>query len=122
MSILTEQRSYLAGRWVTGDEALEVEDPTTEETVAEITAKPITEVRTAITRLSAGSTRPIGPTRPATERADVLWTFLDHLQSQRNTIMATLMAEAGQPPSMADMTQMTGGVTLGRTAIDLICR
>ena len=119
MSILTEQRSYVAGRWVTGDEAIAVEDPATEATVAEITATPLAEVRTAIDEARRSFDEGAWADRPATERAEVLRAFLDHVESQRDVIVPTLVAEAGQVPFFADMTQMTGGLNLARNTIDL---
>ena len=44
VSIVTEQRSYVAGRWVDGDEVVAVENPADETTVAEISVTPIAEV------------------------------------------------------------------------------
>jgi len=119
VSILTEQRSYVAGRWVTGDESIEVEDPATESVVASITATPASEVRRAIDEGRRCFDEGDWADRTAAERASVLRIFLDHVESQRDVIVPTLVAEAGQPPMFADMTQMTMGLSLARNTIDL---
>ena len=49
MGILGEQRTYIAGRWITGDDIVTVENPADESHVADITATPISEVESAIT-------------------------------------------------------------------------
>jgi acyl-CoA reductase-like NAD-dependent aldehyde dehydrogenase len=117
--ILTEQRSYVAGRWVTGDEVVEVEDPATETTVATVTATPLAEVRTAISEARRCFDGGEWADRPAAERAAVLRAFLDHLEARRDDLVPTLVAEAGQPTGFADMTQVTGGLRLARNTIDL---
>ena len=119
MAIMTEQRTYVAGRWVTGIDTVVVENPADETTVAEITATPEAGVRTAITeaRRCFDEGRWAG-TAPA-DRAAVLHTFLDYVESQRDVVVPTLVAEAGQPTSFADLTQFTGGLALARNAIDL---
>jgi acyl-CoA reductase-like NAD-dependent aldehyde dehydrogenase len=117
--ILSEQRSYVAGRWVTGDEVIPVEDPATESTVAEITATPPAEVRAAIDAARRTFDEGAWADRPVAERAAVLRALLDHVESQRDVIVPTLVAEAGQPPMFADMTQLTGGLNLARNTIEL---
>jgi aldehyde dehydrogenase (NAD+) len=119
VSILTEQRSYVAGRWVTGDQLVAVENPADETTVAEITATPMAEVRTAIDEARRCFDDGDWADRPLTERAEVLRAFLDHVESQREVLVPTLVAEAGQPTGFADMTQVTGGLALARNTIDL---
>jgi acyl-CoA reductase-like NAD-dependent aldehyde dehydrogenase len=117
--ILTEQRSYVAGRWVTGDAAVAVEDPATETTVAEVTATPMAEVRAAIAEARRSFDDGAWADRTATERAAVLRAFLDHVDAQRDVLVPTIVAEAGQPPFFADAMQMTAGLTLARNTIDL---
>ncbi len=48
MTILAEQRSYVAGRWITGDDVVSVENPADESHVADITATPLKEIERAI--------------------------------------------------------------------------
>ena len=43
MTIFAEQRTYIAGRWVTGDDLVGVENPADETHVADITATPLSE-------------------------------------------------------------------------------
>ena len=44
----TAHQSYVAGTWVTGDDAFAVEDPSDESTFAEVIATPLGEVRRAV--------------------------------------------------------------------------
>ena len=48
MTILAERRTYIAGRWITGDDVVSVENPADESHVADITATPMGEVQRAI--------------------------------------------------------------------------
>jgi acyl-CoA reductase-like NAD-dependent aldehyde dehydrogenase len=119
VSILTEHRSYVAGRWVTGDAVVHVEDPATETNVAEVTATPIGEVHAAIEQARRCFDEGDWADRPTSERAGALRSFLDHVESRRDEVVPTLVAEAGQPTGFADMTQVTGGLALARNTIDL---
>ena len=49
MGVITERRSYVAGRWVEGDEALPVENPADESHFAELSVTPDAEFRRAVT-------------------------------------------------------------------------
>ena len=40
MGILAERRTYIAGRWITGDDVVSVENPADESHVADITSHP----------------------------------------------------------------------------------
>ena len=48
MTIFAERRTYIAGRWITGDDVVSVENPADESHVADVTATPLDEVRRAI--------------------------------------------------------------------------
>ena len=56
---------------------------------------------------------------PARERAKVLHAFLDHLESLHEPLVASMVAEAGQPVLFAEMAQYTAGLMLARNTIDL---
>ena len=57
--------------------------------------------------------------RPARERAQVVHAFLDHLESEHEPLVATMVAEAGQPVLFAEMAQYAAGIALSRNTIDL---
>ena len=44
-TIISARRSYVAGRWVEGDEALPVENPADESHVADVSVTPLAETR-----------------------------------------------------------------------------
>ncbi|MHB1582331.1 MAG: aldehyde dehydrogenase family protein [Acidimicrobiales bacterium] len=117
--ILEERRSYVAGRWVEGDETFPVEDPAEESTVTELAATPLAEVRRAIAEARRSFDDGDWADRPATERAAVLGAFLDHLATLRAPLVASMVAEAGQPPMFAERAQFAMGMTFGRQTIDL---
>lgn len=119
MNVISESRSYVAGRWITGDDAVPVENPADETRVAEITATPIGEVERAIAEARRSFDDGNWAATPATERARMLGVFLDYLESRGDELVATLVAEAGQPVRFAELTQLRAGLMIGRQTIKL---
>jgi aldehyde dehydrogenase (NAD+) len=117
--VLTEERTYVAGRWVTGDERMAVENPADESEAGGVTVTPIGEVRAAIDEARAAFDRGVWADLPATERAQVLRDFCDHIESRRAELAAAIVAEAGQPQTFADRAQIDMGLSLARDTIDL---
>ena len=48
MDVLSEQRTYVAGRWITGDEVLSVENPADESHVADVSLTPLEEIERSV--------------------------------------------------------------------------
>ncbi|HVQ98671.1 MAG TPA: aldehyde dehydrogenase family protein [Mycobacterium sp.] len=119
MGILAERRSFVAGRWITGDDVVSVENPADESHVADITATPIDEVHRAITEARRSFDDGVWSAMPTRRRARVLQDFIDHVEGARDTLLPTLVAEAGQPERFAEMTQLLAGVAIARQTIDL---
>ena len=119
MAILAERRTYIAGRWITGDEVVSVENPADESHVADVSATPIKEVQRAIAEARRSFDEGVWSETPTRERARVLNAFIDHVENARDELVPTLVAEAGQPTFFADMTQVTSGVAIARQTIDL---
>ena len=119
MAILAERRTYIAGRWITGDEVVSVENPADESHVADVSATPIKEVQRAIAEARRSFDEGVWSETPARERARVLNAFIDYVEAARDELVPTLVAEAGQPTFFADMTQVTSGVAIARQTIDL---
>ena len=119
MAILAEQRTYVAGEWVTGDDAVSVENPADESHVADVTVTPSDEIERAIAEarrsFDAGSWADL----PAADRARLLHDFIDFIEGSAETLVPTLVAEAGQSTLFAEMTQLRAGVGLARQTIDL---
>lgn len=119
MAILTEQRTYVAGRWVTGDETVSVENPADESHVGDVTATPAAEVERAIAdarrSFDSGTWADLAPA----DRARQLHTFIDYIDGSAEALVPTLVAEAGQPTRFAEMTQLRAGVALAHQTIDL---
>jgi acyl-CoA reductase-like NAD-dependent aldehyde dehydrogenase len=118
-AILHETRSYVAGRWVEGDETLRVENPADESTVRELAATPMPEVRRAIAEARRSFDDGVWADVPAKERARILHALLDHLETSHDPLVATMVAEAGQSPVFADRAQYAMGMVFARNTIDL---
>ena len=118
-SVLTEGRSYVAGRWVTGDRELVVENPADESTAGTVTVTPITEVATAIAEARRSFDSGVWASSPDAERATVVRRFLDHLESMAGELVPVIVAEAGQPVGYASGVQTNGAIALGRDTVDL---
>ena len=121
MQLISEQRTYVAGQWVTGDELVPVENPADESHVGDVTATPLDEVTNAINAARRCFDEGDWPESSATARACVLNEFLDYIEASRDVLIPTIVAEAGQPTRFAEMTQVSGGIALGRATIDLYC-
>ncbi|KBZ60657.1 hypothetical protein K875_03604 [Mycobacterium [tuberculosis] TKK-01-0051] len=119
MTIVAEQRTYVAGSWITGDDVVSVENPADESHVADITATPLAEVRRAITEARRSFDSGVWADMPPAERARLLHAFIDHVENARDTLVPTLVAEAGQSTLFAEMTQLRAGAAIGRQTIDL---
>jgi acyl-CoA reductase-like NAD-dependent aldehyde dehydrogenase len=119
VGILSERRSFVAGRWITGDDVVSVENPADESHVADLSATPIDEVHRAITEARRSFDDGVWSAMPARQRARVLQDFIDHVEGARDTLLPTLVAEAGQPERFAEMTQLLAGVAIARQTIDL---
>ncbi|MBI3227613.1 MAG: aldehyde dehydrogenase family protein [Mycolicibacterium cosmeticum] len=119
MTILSEQRTYVAGTWVTGDEAVHVENPADETQVATITGTPLSEVERAIVEARRSFDEGLWADMPVADRARILHSFVDFIEASRDILVPTLVAEAGQPTAFADRTQVGSGVALARQTIEL---
>ncbi|OBG37248.1 aldehyde dehydrogenase, partial [Mycobacterium alsense] len=119
MPILAEQRTYVAGRWVTGDDVVAVENPADESHVADITATPLEEAHRAIAEARRSFDDGVWADAAPRERARVLRAFVDHVESAREELVPTLVAEAGQSARFAEMTQLGAGTAIARQTIDL---
>jgi aldehyde dehydrogenase (NAD+) len=118
-SVLTEGRSYIAGRWVTGERELVVENPADESTAGTVTVTPLAEVGAAIAEARRSFDDGAWAGLPATDRAQVVRAFLDHLESMTDELVPVIIAEAGQPVGYAGSIQTGGAIELGRNTIEL---
>jgi acyl-CoA reductase-like NAD-dependent aldehyde dehydrogenase len=119
VDIISEQRTYVAGRWVTGDELLAVENPADETHVADITATPLAEFETAIVGARKSFDDGVWANRTPAERAAVLREFLAYIKAQGPALVGTVVLEAGQPQRFAEMTQFYAGLMVANQTIDL---
>ena len=97
--ILTERRSFIAGRWAESEEVLAVENPA-DESVAANLATPLPEVRRAIAEARRTFDQGTWADFPARDRAKALHALLDHLETLHQPLVASMVAEAGSPCSL----------------------
>ncbi len=118
-SIVDGSHTYVAGTWVEGDRSFAVENPADETIVSNAAVTPLSEVHRAIRSARRTFDDGIWADRSARDRAVVLSLFLDHIEANRDLLVETIMAEAGQPKMLAEGAQVTMGLTLGRQTLDL---
>ena len=118
-AILAERRSFVAGRWVDGDDVVAVENPADESVVAELVATPLAEVERAIGEARRSFDDGVWADRSAKERAEVLLAVIDHLGSLHEPMVASMVAEAGQPVIFAEMAQFAAGMAFASNTIEL---
>jgi acyl-CoA reductase-like NAD-dependent aldehyde dehydrogenase len=117
--ILAPRSSFVAGRWVEAGERFPVENPADESIVTELSAAPPEEVRRAVAEARRCFDEGVWADLPAAERARTLQALLDHLESLHEPLVASMVAEAGQPVIFAERAQYAAGLTLARDTIDL---
>ncbi len=119
MGVITERRSYVAGRWIEGDESLPVENPADETQIAELSVTPDAEFRRAIDEARRAFDEGPWPSMSGAERAKYVHALVDHLEANADTLVPTMVAEAGQPTMFAEAVQLGSGVVFARDTIDL---
>ena len=117
--ILAPRSSFVAGRWVEEGEPFAVENPADESTVVELTAAPPDEVRRAVAEARRSFDDGAWSGLPADERARTLHALLAHLETLHEPLVASMVAEAGQPVLFADRAQYSAGLMLARNTIEL---
>lgn len=117
--VISRRCSYIAGKWVEGDETFAVENPADESLVADVSAAPPAEVERAIAEARRAFDGGVWADVPPGERAAILRSFLDHIEESGDTLVATMIAEAGQPVRFAEGTQLRSGLKLARDTIEL---
>ena len=118
--ILTERRSFVAGQWVEGDESF-----ADRESGRRVHGDGSWAPR--LSRRWAGpSPKPAGAfdegvwaDRPVRERAQIVHAAPGPVESAHEPLVATMVAEAGQPVLFAEMAQYAAGIALSRNTIDL---
>jgi aldehyde dehydrogenase (NAD+) len=118
-AMIDERRSYVAGRWVDGDEAIGVENPADESQVAELAATPLPEFERAITEARRAFDEGTWASVAPVERARRVRALVDHVEASGAALVETIVAEAGQPTMFAEYLQLGTGVALARSTIDL---
>ena len=117
---LIEQRaSYVAGTWVDGEETLPVENPADETTVCEVSVTPVTEIARAVKEARRSFDEGVWADLPVGERAKMLSDFVSYLETVKDPLVASMIAEAGQPTMYAEGAQYSAGISFSRNTIDL---
>ncbi|MFT3866723.1 MAG: aldehyde dehydrogenase family protein [Solirubrobacterales bacterium] len=112
--------SYVDGEFVAATGTLAVENPATEEVVVEASAADLATFERAILAarraFDAGEWSGRGPAA----RAVAVRALLDHLDSCREELVATMVAQTGCPISLTRSTQVGMALKLGRDLVELI--
>ena len=119
VAIIDGSRSFVAGRWIAGDAPFAVENPADESHLADAGTTPLAEVANAIDAARSSFDAGVWADLPAAERARRLHALIDHVESRKDALVATMMAEAGQLRYYAEVAQFANGVSQGRSFIDL---
>src|SRR5215212_3816774 len=119
VGVITERLSYVAGRWVEGDEALPVENPADETQVTELSVTPEAEFRRAVAEARRAFDEGPWPSMSGAERGRMVHALIDHVEASAETLVPTMVAEAGQPTMFAEGMQLRSGVALARNTIEL---
>jgi acyl-CoA reductase-like NAD-dependent aldehyde dehydrogenase len=115
----SERRTYVAGRWITGDESLPVENPADETTIGSVTVTPLSEIEQAIRAARRSFDAGVWAGSTAEDRAARIHAMVDHIEAACGELVPVLMAEAGQPQRFAEAAQARAGLMLARQTIDL---
>jgi aldehyde dehydrogenase (NAD+) len=118
-TLISERRSYVAGDWVDGDDALPVENPADESHVTDVVATPLPEFERAIAEARRAFDEGRWASLVPEERARLLHAFVDYVEANGAALVETMVAEAGQPTRFAEQAQLLSGVALARGTIDL---
>jgi acyl-CoA reductase-like NAD-dependent aldehyde dehydrogenase len=118
-TLISERRSYVAGRWIDGDDSLAVENPADESHVTDVSITPAAEFERAIAEARRAFDEGPWASMPPTERARTLHAFVDHVEANGAALVETMVAEAGQPVVFAEFAQLNSGISLARGTIDL---
>ncbi|MFI5718800.1 aldehyde dehydrogenase family protein [Nocardia sp. NPDC051750] len=119
--LISERRSYVAGTWGTGKDLVAVENPADESHLVDVVATTPDEFERAIVEARRSFDSGIWAHAPAAERVRAVTAFLDHIESARDALVATMVAEAGQPTAFAERSQFLGGLGIARGTVDLYC-
>ena len=118
--LIAPRSSYVAGQWIDGDETLGVENPADESHVTELSAPPArggsAGHRPKPGALRRGSVGEIVRRGSGPRSCTPSWTTS---RSVHEPLVATMVAEAGQPVVFAEMAQYAAGIALSRNTIDL---
>jgi aldehyde dehydrogenase (NAD+) len=105
--VITSRQPFVDGKFVTGDgPPLQVENPATEETVAEVETTSRQQAEQAILAARRSFDDGVWANLPARERARVLDAMTDHLVSLTEDLVDTVVTEAGCPVGITRMIQV----------------
>jgi acyl-CoA reductase-like NAD-dependent aldehyde dehydrogenase len=87
--------------------------------VCEVLSASTTDTETAILAARASFDDGTWADLPRAERIRIIGALCDHIESRHDELVATMVAEAGQPTRFADGTQFGSGLGLARGLIDI---
>ena len=107
VGIVEPRRPFIDGKYVPGDgPALAVENPATEETIAEVETASTEQIEQAIGAARRSFDDGVWSEMPAADRAAVVRRMAEYLSDRRDVLIDTIIAEAGAPYENASTIQV----------------
>jgi aldehyde dehydrogenase (NAD+) len=117
--MISARSSYIDGRWIASDDPFDVENPADESLVTTMYGARTADVEQAIRTARRSFDDGIWADLAAVERAKVLHAFIDYIATVHDELVASMVAEAGQPAMFAEMAQYSAGMAYARDTIEL---
>ena len=121
--LINARRPFIDGAWVAGQgPALQVDSPATEQAVASVETTTAAQVEAAILAARRAFDEGPWPRLTMEERLAILGRFADALDARRDLLVETVIAEAGCPRVMTELTQVDMGLASCRELLELYGR
>jgi aldehyde dehydrogenase (NAD+) len=111
--------SFVDGEWVAGSSSFEVENPADETVVGRASNASAPEVMRAISAARRAFDEDVWARLDAAERAEAISGLIDYIAGQKDDLVATMMAEAGQLRLYAELAQFAIGIEQARNLVKL---
>ena len=114
VALVEPRQPFIDGKYVTGDgPALAVENPATEETIADVETASTPQIEQAIGAARRSFDDGVWAQTPASQRAVVVPKMAEYLADRRDLLVDTVIAEAGARPSCARWPSISPSAGIG---------
>jgi acyl-CoA reductase-like NAD-dependent aldehyde dehydrogenase len=120
VALVEPRRPFIDGKYVPGDgDPLAVENPATEQTIAEVETASTAQIEQAIGAARRSFDDGVWSELPARERAAVVARMAEYLADRRDLLVDTVIAEAGAPYENATSIQIGAALDHAATIPEL---